>query len=1173
MQRRAFGCSCLAVILLFGMSQVRASQAAGLNQQSGLAPPLKTNGKNASPTAPPADEVPSEKDRDIIRVGQPWLRINSSGHSATVQALAFAPDSRRLFSAGLDKVVQVWDLAALPANARLRNLKRTFVRERTIRWQVSRGPRGSLFALACAPDDGLVAMGGYGAMGSTGEILLVNPADGTLVKVLEGHRQTICSLAFSATGAKLVSVDTDGECRLWQRGPWTSTVLFKTDADAYGRETAALIQRQPLVRPIALVGGTQLVIPVVSAARKDKLQWQLRQIALDNQLVVRTLGTPHQGIVTGLAATVDGSHLASADLAGHLYLWDTKALTQPVRLASDRVVRSLAFSPDGKSLAVGTGVSSVTLTSQLQFWDVATRKQTSSRTLADHVQACGYSPDGKIFAYVGGSKNEVFVDRLSGAASPPAVLAGTSRKVLKVAFAAEKPFYRVAFGTKPRKGSFNDYADLEESFDPQRGQLDVHGQVRPADWLPLNWLAGNWRLQPSADRASLQLYEGNAPRGVIQLDPQSQGQPRCICWIPGADGKPFAVAVGTDKQNMICVFRISPRGPCPLLRQFRGHQDLVTSVAVSRDLRVLVSGSADGTLAFWSLSDYREGPATSGRWGSGFHVADGKLIVQATNEAGPLFQKGVRRGDSLTQIRWSEGRQIRGETAPQAMLDRLRDLPWFAQVEFDFSRAGKAPLSFQLVPAWQALASLLVNEDREWAFWTPDGYYNASVNGHTLFGWQVNRGLNALPNFYRADQFRRNLERPDVLERLLPSGSLEAALRNAKEAAVVEPERMLTSQIEATPTVTILSPRPGDMVRDRKVTVRAQITLPAAGKVAETRVFANGVVARQRQLISQRVDAASGGHELVYEWEALLPKEAKNLIQVFVLTEAKTTAFERVLVEQPELPPAVSPRLYVLAVGVNNYRDPGIEDLDYSVADAQAVVAELQKASQGLYEVVPPILLANESVTRAQWKNTFVELSARLKDVARPDDLLVVFMAGHGEVDPRDQSYHFICNDARLDTLLDGNGTISWDDFRLFADIPCRKLALLDTCHSGAIQGVREQSKSATREFQENLVFTMAAAADDESSQESSEWKHGAFTKSLLDGLAGAADDSHDGVVTLDELVDYAHRMVPKLTGDYQHPTAAPEELLQYISLPLSLGPASVAPRVQDASTRSQSRK
>src|SRR5205085_4618580 len=143
-------------------------------------------------------------------------------------------------------------------------LKRTFLRERAIRWQVSRGPRGSLFALATAPD-GTLAMAGYGAMGSTGEMLLVNPVDGSLIKVLEGHRQTVCSLAFTADGATLASIDTDGECRLWQSGPWTSRVIFPKDAVTYGPARAALIQRQPLLRPLAVIKNTHLVLPILAS--------------------------------------------------------------------------------------------------------------------------------------------------------------------------------------------------------------------------------------------------------------------------------------------------------------------------------------------------------------------------------------------------------------------------------------------------------------------------------------------------------------------------------------------------------------------------------------------------------------------------------------------------------------------------------------------------------------------------------------------------------------------------------------------------------------------------------------------------------------------------------------------------------------------------------------------
>ena len=125
---------------------VAASTAGG---QEGVSP---TQGENIE-TRSACDRRPSE---------EPWLRIDARGHTGGIRALAFTPDSARLCSAGLDKNVEVWNLAAL------RDLRRVFLRKRTIRWQVARGPRGSIYALAAAPNDGLLAIGGYGAMGSLG---------------------------------------------------------------------------------------------------------------------------------------------------------------------------------------------------------------------------------------------------------------------------------------------------------------------------------------------------------------------------------------------------------------------------------------------------------------------------------------------------------------------------------------------------------------------------------------------------------------------------------------------------------------------------------------------------------------------------------------------------------------------------------------------------------------------------------------------------------------------------------------------------------------------------------------------------------------------------------------------------------------------------------------------
>ena len=91
-------------------------------------------------------------------------------------------------------------------------------------------------------------------------------------------------------------------------------------------------------------------------------------------------------------------------------------------------------------------------------------------------------------------------------------------------------------------------------------------------------------------------------------------------------------------------------------------------------------------------------------------------------------------------------------------------------------RDGKAADPFNRLPAWENIASLHLAANREWAFWSPRGYYAASANGDTLFGWLVNRGVDRLPRFFRANQFRRRLERPDVMSRLLAAGSLGAKI-------------------------------------------------------------------------------------------------------------------------------------------------------------------------------------------------------------------------------------------------------------------------------------------------------------------------------------------------------------------------------------------------------------
>jgi uncharacterized caspase-like protein len=261
--------------------------------------------------------------------------------------------------------------------------------------------------------------------------------------------------------------------------------------------------------------------------------------------------------------------------------------------------------------------------------------------------------------------------------------------------------------------------------------------------------------------------------------------------------------------------------------------------------------------------------------------------------------------------------------------------------------------------------------------------------------------------------------------------------------------------------------------------------------------------------------------------------------------------------------------LYLLALGINKYRDPTME-LTVPVADAQAVVETFSRYAQGLYEVQTPVVLTDEKATPEAWRQALQRLGEQIRGNAQPDDLLVIFLAGHGVRDAKSGKYYFAGHGFSREDYRKGNyaSCISWDDFRLLADVPCRKLALLDTCHAGAIQPPSQTDKFAARGLQDAMIFTITAAKADQVSAEE-EGKHGLFTFSLLRALEGRGEAAGPAatsgrVVSLHEAVQYVMKAVPgafeKIPKDQrppgqdtQEPVAAPVELLPFADqLPLT---------------------
>ncbi len=237
--------------------------------------------------------------------------------------------------------------------------------------------------------------------------------------------------------------------------------------------------------------------------------------------------------------------------------------------------------------------------------------------------------------------------------------------------------------------------------------------------------------------------------------------------------------------------------------------------------------------------------------------------------------------------------------------------------------------------------------------------------------------------------------------------------------------------------------------------------------------------------------------------------------------------------------PGAKSTLWLLAVGVSRYRDPTLR-LDFADRDANEIARALRSAAAGGgYREVRTLVLTNEEVTR---ESLLDGLSTFLGD-AGPDDVAALFFAGHGVRDLSSGSYYFLPYTATSANLLtEGLRMSDFDEMlRIVRRNVRATVVMLDTCHAGALGASGGEQVVSADEVAGQIsagegFFLLAASRPGEESKENRDLEHGAFTFSILEGLAGKADSDGDGALSVSELFGYVAKRVPKLTGGQQHP-------------------------------------